>query len=100
MKCFSEKNDSCLSCGFTTCDVKYLYFLLVQIFSNIWNKALGRFQLQAPRDYNCKWILGLCECVTCSYQEIADSGSGSNNYHGKAEREGWKMTEGMFIAAM
>ena len=60
MKCFSEENDSSLSRGFTSCDVKYLYFLLVQIFSHIWNKAFGRFQLEAPRAYNCKWILGLC----------------------------------------
>ena len=60
MKCLSEKNDSCFSCGLTTCDVKCLYFLLVQIFSNILNEDFGRFQLEATRAYKCKWILGLC----------------------------------------
>ena len=54
MKCFSEKNDSSLSFGFTSCDVKYLYFLLIKIFLNLWNKAFGRFQLEAPRAYICK----------------------------------------------
>ncbi len=28
--------------------------------SNIWIKAFGKFQLEAPRAYKCKWILGLC----------------------------------------
>ena len=59
MKCFSQKNDSSLSYGYTSCDVKYLYFLLIQMLSNIWIKAFGRFQLEAPRAYKCKWILGL-----------------------------------------
>ena len=60
MKCFSEKNDSSLSLGFTLCDVKYLYFLLIKLFLNLWNKAFGRFQLEAPRAYYCKCIFGLC----------------------------------------
>ena len=57
MKCFYGQNDSCLSGGCTYHDVKSLYFLLIKIFLNLWNKACGRFQLEAPRAYICSGFL-------------------------------------------
>ncbi len=46
-------------CGRTFLWYEVLLLPLIQLFSNIWERAFGRFQLEAPGAYKCKQILGL-----------------------------------------